>query len=177
MLLSDDDILERVDSPNNLINRLTVIKMRGTGSRGPATPMEIRKVVAVLANEGNKQADIADAFDITGSNTSLYANGRIGNSHGPKNEELKETIAKVNLKKVAVEDKAIDALLETLEIMKPQLADVTKPKVLSSIAKDMASVAKDMRGGRPEEEKNRNVHLHIYAPKMKELDDYEIIEG
>lgn len=174
MILSDNEILERLESKDNLVNRLIIHQRIG---RGEETPLEIKKVACLLTNEGEKGTRVAEEFDITQSNVSTYKSGRIGSQQRTQSEELKEVIASVNLKRATVEDKAIDALLESIEIMKPQLAEVNKPKVLSSIARDMAGVARDLRGSRGEEEGfNKGVHLHLHVPRIKTLDDYEVID-
>lgn len=176
MFLSDSDILDRVASPDNLVNRLTVHEMHGNRMGRGQVPDEIRKVSALLTAQGETQTSVAEEFGISNKTVHNYANGRTNNLKSSMNEELKEVIDGVKLKRVVVEDKAISALLESLNIMTPQLADVSKPATLSKIARDMAAVAKDI-SGRSDNENQKQVHLHIYRPQMKNISDYETIDA
>src|SRR3990167_4214141 len=159
MFIEEDDLLDRLRSPENLINRLEVHRLNG--NKKGTVPIEVKKLVCALAQDSPEQ-DIANAFDISQEAVSVYKNGNTSHSIvRDRNPELKAIRDKVKLRQATIEDKALEALLESVEILKPQLAEIRKPKVLSSIAKDLSFIAKNTRSESENEVQNRNVHLHI----------------
>lgn len=167
-----EEVGAALTSPNNLINRIeSHISQRG--KRGDAVPEEIRRTIVTLTEvEGEKQTDVSEAFGIPQSAISKYKDGAYSLGTEEETEAFKKRIGK---SRKDAEDKAVSALVESLAIMQPQLADVRKPKVLSSIAKDMAIIADKMRPAH-EREGSGIPHIHFHIPDMKKVKDYEIID-
>jgi predicted transcriptional regulator len=174
---SEEAIQSSLTSDENLKNRL-VHHISRVGKRGTEIPQEVRNVVtAVLEESGEAQIEIAKVFGLSGESVHAYAKGQNTPGRGSnKNEELVRVKTEMQDKRKDVEDKAISALVESLEIMTPKLADVRKPKVLSSIAKDMAFIADKMR---PASEREGLVtpQIHFHIPDRKKLSDYEVIDA
>lgn len=169
---SDKEIDTRVSSPDNLINRLEIHSMRNTEKGSTQIPMEIRKVAAILGNEGETCRDVATGLGIGKTSVNNY-------EHGQGSPELKRVVdaAKSELEqnRVSAESKAVDALLMSLELLPEALSRTKKAKTISSVAKDMAAIANQM-GGRDGDRDADVMHLHIYAPKQKSIKDYEVID-
>lgn len=174
--LTDNDIDERIKSQDNLVNRLTVHKIKP--NKTITVPLEIKKIVGILSNEGENQKVLGEAFGMSQPNVSLTKAGMSSYGDVP---ELKELVQKVKgqneLNRATAESLAVESLLASLNLLPRALASTTKAKDISSVAKDMAMVSnmmgnKDDKDGKGE----RTMHLHLYAPKMKETKDYEIID-
>lgn len=176
--LTDDDIESRLASPDNLVKRLEIHRCgKGHGDKTPV-PIEIKRVIADIGNEdGVRGTDIAKAFGISKGLVSNIKNGQ--DSRGFRDENLHPLVQKkrgqVEGKRDQAEELAIDTVLESLGLLGSMVGEIRKPKDLSQIAKDMASVAEKIRG-RGSKEAERQVHLHLYAPQMKKVEDYEVID-
>lgn len=169
-----DDIQSRIESPDNLCNRMQRHRLGSQGryEGSKDIPIEIKKVVALLENEEEtKQTTIAKEFGIGQGTVSKISSG-IASGFTP-DPLLVDVMAKVGKKKKDVADRAIDALLESLQITSHLLPEVRKAKEASSIAKDLSAIVKDMSG---DSEVQKNVVLHLFAPDMKKVGDYETIE-
>jgi len=176
--LSDDDIDGRLVSPDNLVSRIKIHQtQKGLGNKEPV-PYEIKQVIAELGNEdGASQGEIAKAFGISNSLVSqtVRGNNSIGHRHPELHEAVRKKIAVVNSKRAEAEEAAIDTVLVSLGLLGSKVSEVSKAKDIAAIAKDMSIVADKIRA-RGQGEKDRQVHLHLYAPKMKKVEDYEIID-
>lgn len=173
--LTDEEIESKLNSPDNLVNRLTLHTIqRGRPEGASNIPMEIRKVVTVLTNEGESSSSVAKAFNIGESVVQRASQGYV--TERQENNELKDVIDRIKSKKRDAESQAIDKVLETLNILTPEkLSSVSKVKDISSIAKDMAVIANQL-SDKGSNDGEVGVHLHLYAPKSKSLDDYDIID-
>jgi len=175
--LTDEDIESRLTSPDNLVSRMKIHECgKGHGNKTPV-PQEIKQVIAELGNDGVKGVDLSREFGISQSLVSQTVNGN--NSVGFRDPALYGVVQnkrkEVEGKRAQAEESAIDAVIESLGLLSGQIAEVKKPKELASIARDMASVAEKIRG-RSIVDGEKQVHLHLYAPKMKKVEDYEIID-
>lgn len=176
--LTDIDIDERVNHPDNLINRLTVHEITRGNNGSPRVPIEIKKVVAILSNEGEGQTALAKSFGIAQQSVSAYENGKTSIDNIP---ELKEVVRKVRtqneLNRESAESTAVKVLLTSLNLLPAALNKTTKAKTISGVAKDMAAISNMMSNSKdPDGKGERTMHLHLYAPKMKSVDDYEVID-
>jgi hypothetical protein len=177
--LTDNDIDERVSSSENLINRLTIHEIsRGKPEGSVEVPSQIKKVIAIIGNEDNDETcrSLAKTFDIGKSTVNEIENGR-----STKVPELKELVrttkSKVEQNRETAESAAVETLLTSLNLIPGLLVNTKKPKVLSGIAKDMAIIANQMANKNTGPDGNAPaMHLHLYAPKQKEVKDYEIID-
>lgn len=181
--LTDEEIQEKLESPENLKNRLEIHKIeRGRKEGSLEIPMEEKKAIATLALSGDlMHKDIAELFDIGKTEVGIYASGRTRYCSDVRpNEELTEHVNKVqgnitNDRQKAEKD-AIGLVLESLGIVKDQLVEnPKKAKTAVSIAKDLSQIANAV-SGKLIPEKERAVHVHLYAPKQAKVEDYEIID-
>src|SRR5688572_2648864 len=123
-VLTDKQILERLNSPDNLANIIshhTLESGRGIGSL--EVPMEIKKTIAILGADGeSSNRSIAKDFDISQASVNTYTNGKT-TIDGPPNEEL---VGVIEHRRKQAEDTAIDTLLEAVGLIKPNLKNVKK---------------------------------------------------
>lgn len=180
--LSDEELAARLNSPDNLKNKLSLIlePLAGVGSRGKEVPTEIKKVVTLLASDHEReerQEDIAKAFNIPQSSVSKFSMALHNFGSKEINPELKRLVDKNQAKRETAETKAIDTLLTTLDIIPNKLSENTSIKTLSVLAKSMSEVADRMAGrNNPQANTGQQVHLHIFVPKQKDVSDYDVID-
>lgn len=167
-----EEVKAALTDPENLMNRIES-HISQVGKHGKEIPDEIKRTLVVLNDAGETQKDLAETFGVTQPAVSYYKNGKV--KVGTE-EEIEAFNKELKTKRKTAEDLAISALVEGLEILQPQLADVRKPKVLSSIAKDMAIIADKMRPAH-EREGSGIPHIHFHIPDMKKVKDYEIIDA
>lgn len=175
--ISDKDIEERVSSPQNLINRLSIheISKQGKKEGDVNTPPEIQKVIAQLANDKvEKAGELAKAFNVSDALVSNLKAGEI--VHGQKSPALQEVIGKIKSRRGDAESLAITNLMASLEPLKDLIPQIKSAKKLTSVAKDMAIIANHMADKSDAQNTGANVHLHLYGPKQKSVNDYEIID-
>lgn len=175
--ISDEDIDSRLTSSDNLVKRLEIHRCgKGHGNKEEVPP-EIKSLIADISNEpGVNGTELAKTFGVSQGLVSLTKNGMTSQGRHP---ELFEAVQKkknqVEGKRAEAEELAIDAVVESLGLLTNKIPDIAKPKELASIARDMATVADKIRG-RSSGEKDTQVHVHLYAPQMKKVEDYEVID-
>lgn len=173
------DVEDRIKSPDNLQKRIEHHDLqklgRPTGEKGKEIPREIRKVIAIAA-QSDSITNVANAFDISQTNTHFISKGRSSHKADPELEEIvKNERARLDNKKQDAADEAIHLLTVALGLLPEKLSDrKIKAKEVSSVAKDMAQIHETLRKKTPIEQSNITFHLH--APEQKSIDDYEIID-
>jgi hypothetical protein len=178
--LTDKQIEESINSPDNLINRLEIHKIP-INRENPNIPPEIRKTICILANEDDvTNKELAEQFDLAPSQVSMAKHGK--NSSNQPCEALVPVMEEIKTKRVTAEGRAIDALISTIDTLQPQLQRMTKPHKLSAIARDLANVAEKISGGSSRKDidnpfEGKGIHLHLHVPKQKKIEDYDIIDA
>lgn len=177
MILKDEEVEARLDSPKNLLNQLknpTIVKPIPTGGNKAGTkaiPPLVRDMIAGFKNEN--QSDVAEVFEVTQATVSGARRGLIGN-------RLNEEAAVNKGAEDRTEDAhslALDCLMETLTALGPKVKDPNlKAKDLSRIASDMSKIVGSVRGEQDKSGKN-NTQVIILAPQQKKLKDFDFIEA
>lgn len=164
MIVSEEEALERVNSPNNLVHKLFEVRKLHSGRTGPKSipPMVTALAVSTAAITGN-QKESAEAFGMHQTNVSYHKNGS-------KNEETNSLIKK------SVDDvhnKALDGMLSCLEHLQPKIEGVKKATDLANIAGNLAKIVERTT---PKDNSNKtNVQVVVYAPRTKGEEEYESI--
>lgn len=191
--ISSKDVATRLESPDNLKNKVESLINKGDSSSDERAslliiherekhdqvnlPIEIRKTVALLATDHESEEShqgIANAFGIDRTTVTRSANGEV--AYRTPSEELKETVAINKGKRADAETKAIDSVLKALEIIPSKINENTKLKDLNQTIKSLSQVANQMNPSIKEMGDGAQVHLHIYRPQMKKVEDYEAID-
>jgi hypothetical protein len=175
-LFSDEEIQERINSP---LNTLVVSPYRKSTERGPDVPIEIKKTIAILSQEESCK-DLAELFNLSPSSVVNYKAGR---NHSSLDDNSNSEIVEVkNEKKDAlkeakesIEASAINGVLQAVGLVGPMISGIKDPTKLVRVAKDLAGLADSVRGERPED-REKSVHVHLYAPTQKKLEDYNVID-
>jgi len=194
--ISDSELFDRMKSKDNLVNKITgieveldveveteevsfpepnckVIPITRKTKGDIEVPLEIKKTLAILGNEGETQKSLAAAFAISQPSVSYFERG-LATSSGFPNPELTPVLDKIQDKRKDAETKAIDSLVMALGLIPERLPHTKSLKTIASVAKTMAEIS-DKMGGR-EEGNAKTVHLHLYKPENKQVDEYDIID-
>lgn len=160
MIISEEEARLRLESPNNLANKLKVdIKPLHSNRNGRGNIPPMVQTLAVALGEIDTQAAAAKAFNMTPANASYLT--REG-----KHVDRDFVKAKVH----TAHNNALDAMLQSINLLGPKLEHVKKATDLSKIASDMASVVNKTT---PQQAQQTNLVVVAYAPRMKEESEFE----
>lgn len=187
MFKTEDQINERLNSKNNLVNRfgnnsakdipgathpheviqennpqITVIPLEQPGNKAkPKLDAAQKNEIAVRSRLGEKQHELAKEFKVSQS-----AIGEIEQGRTKVNEDLVQ--AKIN----EVGDVAMTKLLCALDFITPEKLEKSKATDLSMIASNMSKVVNNVRGKDSDAPK---VIVQIYAPELKSESSFRTI--
>ena len=168
--LRDIGISSPTDTPSDQSPQIEyhiIEKGRGHNSE---IPEGIREIIAEDSLAGARSSEIQELYGVSASSISAYKAGANSTS---TYREKKDNLLKVRSK---VSSKANKRLIAALDALADKDFTELKAKDVSSIAKDMASIVDKIRLPSEKTEDDLRVHLHLYAPKMKSLADYEVID-
>jgi transcriptional regulator with XRE-family HTH domain len=182
MNLDPKSAQERLSSNRNLANRfgkpdqsvsensagvgessVEVVKFRDTSREGkPNLPVFVRTTMAILA-EGEPQSSVAKEFGVSQMTVSKAKNGK-----------TKTDRSEIDMVRNAVQDKALERLMVSLNLINDDKLSSSSAKELSGIAANMAKVVD--RTAPKGQLDGANVQLLVYAPQIKAEDNYRVIE-
>lgn len=159
MITTELQIEERLTSKQNIIHKGFSRNQNPTGYQ----PEFLREIEAGLVIQGEQGKDVAKVFNTTPQTVSNYNNGRNLSEDGQKRIEERKGKAR---------DAALDALVDTLGLIKEDDIKKVSVKDRSIIASNLSKVVEkmDSRGN----VSNHNT-LVIYAPQQKSEASYESI--
>lgn len=158
MIINEEKALERLYSPDNLIN---IRKMTGGNKIGSRDIDPLTQTLAVETGLLTTQREAAEAFGMSQQNVSYLTH------HG---KQVDRTSIKTNLE--TAHSVALDVMLESLDLLKPKLSSVKKATDLSKIAADMGRAIEKIT---PKNENVANVKVVVFRPNSKDESDYEEI--
>lgn len=181
MFIEEDKFTTRVSSLDNLINRLDgnrvdyrrVGKGNGAGRPKGRRNDSLQERLAIAEDailHGPTEA--AEIHDTTISRASLLSSGVVTHSKG-SDEKLAPVVVS---KKEKINQKALDLIQCALDNLEPQLDEVTKPTDLVGIAESLSKIAERTATKNPQEENKPQVQVVVFAPRMKEMDEFETID-
>lgn len=172
MFKTEEQINERLNSERNLVNRfgktepvvLDIIPLGQPGNKEkPKLDQETKNEIAFRARAGETQVSLAEEFNVSQS-----AIGEIEQGRTKVNE------AEVNRRLDAVQDVAMNKLLESLGYMTTDKLDKCKATDLSSIAANMSKVVSNVRN--KTDQNGPIVQVQIFAPELRNEKTYKTIE-
>lgn len=147
MILDDKSVDKRLESPNNLMNRLKVIK-----DKKSPLPFSRTKDAEIVSVPSDKQKALAI----------------------PGIEDLIDNFeSKVQFGKAHAS--ALDLLVDSLHSLKCRLGDVKKPEQLTNIASSMTKILGQIKEHQKGKDGGDLVQINIYAPQYREITEYETI--
>ena len=163
MIISDKSAIEKLNSPNNLINK-----------RLNAMSLFIPKK-EVIKQEIIKQEVFNPFLSIKKEDLSKQEKPSSPLPGIDNLIENNETQVKLSL----AHDSALGILndsIKELSIRLPEIRADKLPSVITAASKVVESIRKE-RSENSRNGKDREVHHHFYMPQQKKLSDYEIVEG
>jgi hypothetical protein len=158
ILISDGRIEDKTEDKGKVI-----IKGEFQGKREEGKDNLVKEITAIDA----LTIGVTKAAEINGtthSSASKYADG--------KDISDEDTRARVLSRKFNIADTAVAKLMETLDLFDPTAMD--KQTDIIKAAGQLAGIVERVS------EKNRaegnQVHLHLYGPKQKSINSYEVVE-
>lgn len=176
MLMNDENTLKRLNSPQNLINKLK------NSSRNDAMKLftgNIRKEVPSEAGSISTTSGISvEKGDA--SLTRITINPFEKPKEIPPPEPILDTILKDSESQIKLglaHDKSLDLLTRSVDMLAQKLDDIKADK-LPSVVSAASKVVEGIRKERNEASKNkdREVHYHFYTPQQRKMEEFEIID-
>lgn len=136
------------------------------------TPHELRKLISSMALSGEPHKEISKEFGVSQSSVSAYKEGATSTATiNDKDEELVKHNSKV---KLDISGTAAHRLQLALGTITQDKLEAIKIRDAAGIAKDMSVIMRNMAEGNTNPGMTQQVI--VYQPRMKEEDDYEILE-
>ena len=179
-IISDDELNKQLEELENGHTRdliqspCEVIDIaRGRGHKSE-TPDSLRKVIGETAIEGASPKSISEAFGVSPSSISAYKNG--ATSTASYNQPDRALLTHTNQVRNKIVDKANKRILAALKNITPDRIRDAKLKDISSLAKDMSAVVRNIEPNRDANIINAPTYV-IFAPRVKREDEYEVVEA
>lgn len=177
-IVSDEEFAEELDKVGH-IQKPEIIKLP-TPSRGVGNvevPESLRKIIGDTAiTEGRSAAvDLASRFNVSPSSVSAYSKG--ATSTASYNKPNKDLLSFLNKRKLKIARSAAGKLSLALENITPEKLEEIDAKDLSTIARNLGGVVKDMTPpseGDGEQGEGKQPFV-IYAPTFVQENKFETI--
>jgi len=161
-LILDENELEELKIEDLLkSNDLGIVIQSQVGKRNEGVSELQKEIVAIDALENG----VIVAGKVNGvpfSSASKYKEGKdLGDDTKTRVLDLKYNI----------QDKATTKLMETLDLFNP--SNLEKPRDIIAAARDLSSIVERISG---KDSGNQQVHLHLYNPTQRKVNEYEIID-
>lgn len=184
MIFTEQEVDIILNNPKNLVNQFErdnncnlIIKEKvyndtNVGQKRLTT--EERVLIGTMARAGlGSTKDIAKEFDIDADTVSNYKAGRTTFTSHPDfkpNPELEEKIlGKLDI----VQERAIELLLNSIGVITPEKLAKLNAKDASVVASNASKIVQNCA---PQVMNDNRIQVVMYAPKQKELKDYEEVE-
>lgn len=181
MLITKEQAEARLNSPDNLANQVVrnnshfeIVKINHGGrEQGRATDLteQERATIGALAHLDTAK-NIAREFGISRQHVENLKFGRVG-ARGGDEKEHPELKSKLGQKLEQVRDVALDKLMESLGLITQENLSECDAKDLSGIAANMSKVVEKTL---PKQDGSQGVKIQIYAPQLKEIDQFKLVE-
>lgn len=148
----------------------------GRGINHVEVPESLRKIIGETSEiNGREDAlNLASKFGISPSSVSAYANGATSTTtYHQSNPDLKKHI---NNAKEQISNKAKNRLISALDEITPEKLAEAKLRDVSSIARDMSAIIKDLEPEDKVERSETGPTFVFYSPQMKKEDSFETID-
>lgn len=172
-LIEDESNLLKKDERNkNFLDYETLIINRGRVKDVENNTDEERKEIANLAiTSGMTIDEVAKFSDVSPNSVSAYKHG--ATSEATYNNRDNPTGNYVKGLKDAISGAAQNKLMDAINALTDDKINSSKGRDIAGIARDMSSVVKNMNTDGPLIQNNKVI---IYQPRMREEEDFDIIE-
>lgn len=177
MELTEEQIKEREQDPNNLVNILHKIIGKGQHHKQtrtkdkPNLTTEDRALIGLTAHIDTVK-NTALAFGVSPASVNAYKTGNTSlNKDTRSDESCKELKELVGSRLAKVHDTAVDKLMGALDEM-----NLENPKAALIYSQIGANVSKIVEKTSPGEKGHQGVKVTILAPNVRPISAYDVIE-
>lgn len=179
MIVKDNDAIARLNSPMNLINRLSSLRSSNNTRESAMSLFGVGRQTKI--NERSELEEVKVAFNPFLASPKDEA---LASPEEPSQAESETSLDSIlenhesQIKLGLAHDNAIALLNSSLSALSAKLDDVRADK-LSAVISAASKTVESIRRERAESAKRgaeRDVHFHFYTPEQKKISDYEVIE-
>jgi len=193
-LISNDKVEERLNNPNNLMNRLRLgntdnkknnaMNLFGVGVRALSNPIKIETAQVIKSDPPEESHEVIATFNPFNHKDNTQLIPSRPNTILPKESKPEPTLeellpeSEAQIKLGHAHDQALSLLTDSVIELKLRLSEI-KAEKLPSVISSASKVVESIRRERIEANKKNggnDVHFHFYTPEQKKTSDYEIIE-
>jgi hypothetical protein len=181
MLFTEEQSDIILNNPKNLVNRfeknnhsrIEVIKHGGSNG-GKVLTTEERVLIGTVARAGlGTGQELADEFGVTRTTVQNLKAGRVSSPAGPRYQPHPELEEQITGKLSIVETKALDVLMNALGVITPDKLAKTNAKDASTIAVNASKIVQNCA---PQSVSDNRIQVIMYAPKLKDLKEYDVVD-
>jgi len=162
------DLAKIIESPN-----------KGRALGDVEVPESLRKIIGETSElDGRKEAvALAKMFDISESSVSAYAHGSTSTANYNKPDtEIGSINEHINKSKERISNKARSRLFQSLKyITDEKLKKEESVAILSQVARNMATIVKEMEPSVNTNNENNGIQFIFYSPHIKTEEVYDTI--
>lgn len=181
MILTDDEVSARLDSPENLLNKVRIERAVPKKHEGDTSvPPMVRGLIAKLSIEGTEtDKEIGSVFGVSQPTVSNAARGLVGDR---LDTDLSNIVngAKTTIKEKTEDahEAALDALLSSLNAVGPKIIADTGATVkeLTNNAKNLSFVIVNLKKMQEDNPVNNNTVVILHPPEKRKEANYDIID-
>lgn len=157
---------------NTLSESYKVVDIERGRGHVPAVPQGIRQLIAQEAIEGATAKELSEVFDVSPSSISAYKNSATSTATYHKPDP---NLQRANARVIAnITFKARGRMLAAIEQITDARLASAKLQTISSVARDMSSVIRNLE---PTTSSVQNNQILVYKPRLKEEEEFEVIEA
>jgi hypothetical protein len=159
--VTDDVELAEIIDPKSL----------GRPSEKENTPESVRNVIAEERINGTPSKELARLFNVGDQIPYAYSKG----AHSQSSYHDRNTSVAKHIKSVQerISSRAAKRINFAFDALTPEKIAEEDARSIAGIAKDMSAIIKNMT---PEVKVDNNVQFVVFAPRMKDEQDYQVIE-
>ena len=161
--VSNEEFKDSQDLQESLTPQVIEIPKKHLGQRGPEIPRETRNEIALRSRLHENQHKLADEYDITPAGVNNIKNGRV---KGIDEAQVEKQLSHVR-------DKALERLMESLNLITSEKLTKCSARDLSNIAANMGKVVDKTL---PRSNTSDNISLIIYAPEVRSEKSFKVHE-
>ena len=183
MIFTEEQSETILTNPKNLVNqfeknesssRIEQINRFGNGRTNGHFTTEERILIGTVARAGlGTQKEIAAEFDVHRQYVGNLKYGRLTQPTSATFKPHPELEAAIAKQTSNIEEKAIDLLMRSMGVISDEKLEKTSAKDASTIALNASRIVQNCR---PDSVQDNRLQVVLYAPKLKTIEDFKVVE-
>ena len=172
MLINNKEADSRLNSPNNLLNKLRNGSLNNN-KRSAMNLFGIGVKKEILEGKNNNNPFSGAIATVSKTMIPEIITGVVTDDKGAVLDSILDN-AESKIKMEIVHNEALDTLVSAIRETKAGLIGVSAPKA-ADVAAKMSKIVDSIRSERNKSGNTKAVHLHFYTPEQKKLEEYETV--